>query len=115
MAPVPSGTFLYSACRGTAFTLLPPQLSLSDECTRRPLLVGQVLSQRHVPALAASHHITRRRQGHFVRYLTVAFSPVMAEYSPSPFPSWHAPKGSNSALLFSGAMSSQQDTHPKVA
>ena len=33
----------------------------------------------------------------------------------SPYPSWHAPNGSNSALLLLGGMSSQQDTSPKRA
>ena len=33
----------------------------------------------------------------------------------SPYPSWHAPSGSNSVLLLLGGMSSQQDTSPKRA
>ena len=33
----------------------------------------------------------------------------------SPYPSWHAPSGSNSALLVLGGMPSQQDTSPKRA
>ena len=33
----------------------------------------------------------------------------------SPYPSWHAPSGSNSVLLLFGGMSSQQHTSPKRA
>ena len=33
----------------------------------------------------------------------------------SPYTSWHAPRGSNSALLLLGGLSSQQDTSPKRA
>ena len=57
------------------------------------------------------------RQRKTILFVCLPWHPLLLWYGCllSPYPLWHAPSGSNTALLLLGGMSSQQDTSPKRA
>ena len=71
----------------------------------------------------ANHHqfvcvpLPIARQRKTILFVCLPWHPLLLWYGCllSPYPSWHASSGSNTALLLLGGMSSQQDTSPKRA
>ena len=69
----------------------------------------------------ANHHwfvcvpLSIARQRKTILFVCLPWHPLLLWYGCllSPYPLWHAPSGSNTALLLLGGMSSQQDTYPK--
>ena len=104
---------------------------LSPPCARQrtPFIVSAVTRfyyfghQQPLSGLGvlADHHwsvcvpLPIARQRKTILFVCLPWHPFLlwSECRLSPYPSWHAPNGSNSALLFLGGMSSQQDTFPK--
>ena len=62
---------------------------------------------------AIPHHQTKKT----IMFVCLSWHSYLlrCRYSFSPYPSWHAPSGSNSPLLLLDNMSSQQDISPKRA
>ena len=95
---------LYSACCDRILLFWPLTTFVWSGCICRPPLVR----------LCATPH--RQTKENYL-FVCLPWHPFLlwSECLLSPYPSWHAPNGSNSALLLLGGMSSQQDTSPKRA
>ena len=92
----------YSACRDRILLFQSLTTFVQSVCTCRPPLVC---------LCATPYHQTK--ENYFVCLSAMHPSLLWSGCLLSSYPSWHAPSGSNLALLLLGGMSSQWDTSPR--